>query len=183
MTDVVAPTIDVAEEHHPTRWKLLWSTLKAQRRNLLIGSAVGLLWTLGKISVPFLVSYSIDRGIEQGEYLWLWVIADRDRRRGRSGRSPRCAASTRSARAALDRDPAARAAVQPHHVAARRLPRPGARRAADEPGIERPHPDPVVRRDDPDHAVEPGDDPRRHRSSCSPPTGSSRSSPSPRCRS
>ncbi len=39
----------------------------------MIGSSVGLLWTLGKISVPFLVSYSIDRGIEQGEYLWLWV--------------------------------------------------------------------------------------------------------------
>jgi ATP-binding cassette subfamily B protein len=73
MTDAVTPTLDVEEEHHPTRWKLLWSTLKAQRRNLLIGSSVGLLWTLGKISVPFLVSYSIDRGIEQGEYLWLWV--------------------------------------------------------------------------------------------------------------
>ncbi|HYN32855.1 MAG TPA: ABC transporter ATP-binding protein, partial [Ilumatobacteraceae bacterium] len=72
MTDTA--TIDVEEEHHPTRWKLLWSTLKAQRRNLFIGSAVGLLWTLGKISVPFLVSYSIDRGIEQGEMLWLWVM-------------------------------------------------------------------------------------------------------------
>ena len=74
MTDAVTPTIEVEEEHHPTRWKLLWSTLKAQRRNLLIGSSVGLLWTLCKISVPFLVSYSIDRGIEQGEYLWLWVM-------------------------------------------------------------------------------------------------------------
>ena len=58
----------------PTRWKLLASTLRAQRRNLLIGSAVGLLWTLGKISVPMLVSYSIDRGIERGESLWLWVM-------------------------------------------------------------------------------------------------------------
>ena len=69
-----APTPAADERDTPTRWKLLASTLRAQRRNLLIGSAVGLLWTLGKISVPMLVSYSIDRGIERGESLWLWVM-------------------------------------------------------------------------------------------------------------
>jgi len=69
-----APTSATDEHDPPTRWKLLASTLRAQRRNLLIGSAVGLLWTLGKISVPMLVSYSIDRGIERGEMLWLWVM-------------------------------------------------------------------------------------------------------------
>ena len=57
----------------PTRWKLLWATLRDQRRNLIIGSAIGLLWMLGKISVPILVRYSIDRGIEQGELLGVWV--------------------------------------------------------------------------------------------------------------
>lgn len=72
MSDVPTLTLD-ADAHHPTRWKLLSSTLRAQRRNLIIGSSVGILWTLGKISIPLLVSYSIDRGIEQGEMLWLWV--------------------------------------------------------------------------------------------------------------
>jgi len=72
LNEVPAPAAD--EHDTPTRWKLLASTLRAQRRNLLIGSAVGLLWTLGKISVPMLVSYSIDRGIDRGEMLWLWVM-------------------------------------------------------------------------------------------------------------
>jgi ATP-binding cassette subfamily B protein len=52
----------------------LWSTLKAQRRNLIIGTVVGLVWMAGKVSVPILVRYGIDRGIEQGEYLWLWTL-------------------------------------------------------------------------------------------------------------
>ncbi len=58
----------------PSRWKLLATTLKAQRRNLIIGSLIGLLWMVGKISVPILVRFSIDKGIEQGDYLWLWVM-------------------------------------------------------------------------------------------------------------
>lgn len=72
LNEVPTPEIDAHDP--PTRWKLLASTLRAQRRNLLIGSAVGLLWTLGKISVPMLVSYGIDRGIERGDMLWLWVL-------------------------------------------------------------------------------------------------------------
>jgi ATP-binding cassette, subfamily B, bacterial len=52
---------------------LLWSTLRAQRRNLIIGSVIGLVWMVGKVAVPILVRYGIDRGIEQGEYLWLWA--------------------------------------------------------------------------------------------------------------
>jgi hypothetical protein len=57
----------------PSRWKLLSSTLRAQRRNLIIGSVIGLLWMVGKISVPILVRFSIDRGIADGDLLWLWV--------------------------------------------------------------------------------------------------------------
>ena len=57
-----------------TRWSLLASTLAAQRTNLLIGSGIGLLWTLGKITVPILVRYGIDRGIDDDELLWLWVV-------------------------------------------------------------------------------------------------------------
>lgn len=63
-----------SEERAPTRWRLLWSTLAAQRRNLIIGSVIGLLWMVGKISVPILVRYGIDRGVEQGDLLLLWTI-------------------------------------------------------------------------------------------------------------
>ena len=68
------PVGDVDQHEPPSRWKLLSTTLKAQRRNLIIGSVIGLLWMVGKISVPILVRFSIDKGIEQGDYLWLWVI-------------------------------------------------------------------------------------------------------------
>jgi ATP-binding cassette subfamily B protein len=66
-----APDADAGEP--PSRWKLLASTLRDQRRNLIIGSVIGLLWMVGKISVPILVRFSIDRGIDEGELLGLWV--------------------------------------------------------------------------------------------------------------
>ena len=65
---------DISADDAPSRWKLLSSTLKAQRKNLIIGSTIGLLWMVGKVSVPLLVRYSIDRGIDQGDMLWLWVM-------------------------------------------------------------------------------------------------------------
>jgi ATP-binding cassette, subfamily B, bacterial len=73
MTDTITAAVVPDDAPAPGRWKLLWSTLQAQRKNLIIGSAVGLLWMACKVSVPILVRYSIDRGIEQGEMLWLWV--------------------------------------------------------------------------------------------------------------
>ena len=69
-----APDTGGPDAQRPTRWKLLRSTLKAQRRNLIIGSVIGLMWMVGKIAVPVLVRFSIDKGIEQGDYLWLWVM-------------------------------------------------------------------------------------------------------------
>ena len=68
---VSAPGVDTHDP--PSRWTLLSSTLRAQRKNLIIGSAVGLLWMVGKVSVPLLVRYSIDRGIEQDDMLLLWA--------------------------------------------------------------------------------------------------------------
>lgn len=67
------PTPDPGVTVPPSRWKLLWSTLRDQRRNLIIGSVIGLLWMAGKISVPILVRFSIDKGIDEGDRLWLWV--------------------------------------------------------------------------------------------------------------
>jgi ATP-binding cassette, subfamily B, bacterial len=69
-----APTPEVDAHDPPSRWKLLSSTLRDQRRNLIIGSLIGLLWMVGKISVPILVRFSIDRGIDEGDRLWLWVL-------------------------------------------------------------------------------------------------------------
>jgi ATP-binding cassette subfamily B protein len=74
MSDFTAPEPGADDVEPPTRWRLLWETLRAQRRNLIIGSAIGLLWMAGKISVPMLVRYSIDRGVVEGEYLWVWVV-------------------------------------------------------------------------------------------------------------
>jgi ATP-binding cassette, subfamily B, bacterial len=73
MSDTIAADVAVDDSATPSRWHLLRSTLRDQRRNLIIGSLIGLLWMLGKISVPILVRFSIDRGIADGELLWLWV--------------------------------------------------------------------------------------------------------------
>jgi len=56
-----------------SRWTLLRSTLSAQRRNLTIGTLIGLAWTVGKVATPVLVGYGIDRGIRDDERLWLWA--------------------------------------------------------------------------------------------------------------
>jgi ATP-binding cassette subfamily B protein len=74
MTDPAPAPNAKTETSGDSRWALLWSTLRAQRRNLVIGTVVGLVWMVGKVSVPILVRYGIDRGIEQGEYLWLWTL-------------------------------------------------------------------------------------------------------------
>lgn len=56
-----------------TRWHLLWVTLRAQRRNLIIGTAIGLAWSVGKVAAPVLVRYGIDRGIGDDDLLWMWA--------------------------------------------------------------------------------------------------------------
>ena len=54
-------------------WSLLWETLRAQRRNLAIGTTIGLAWTVGKVASPVLIRFGIDRGIGDGELLWMWA--------------------------------------------------------------------------------------------------------------
>lgn len=56
-----------------SRWAVLRSTLSAQRRNLTIGTLIGLAWTVGKVATPVLVGYGIDRGIRNDDKLWLWA--------------------------------------------------------------------------------------------------------------
>ena len=62
-----------ADTRPVSTWPLLWETLRAQRRNLLIGTLIGLAWTVGKVMSPVLIRIGIDRGITDGELLWLWA--------------------------------------------------------------------------------------------------------------
>ncbi|HUF31922.1 MAG TPA: ABC transporter ATP-binding protein [Acidimicrobiales bacterium] len=45
-------------------WRLLVDQVKRQRKGVAVGVLVGLCWTLGKVTVPVLVSIAIDQGIE-----------------------------------------------------------------------------------------------------------------------
>ena len=54
-------------------WQLLLGTLKLQRRALIGGACVGLLWTLGKVAVPQLTKLAIDRGIDKHGSLPFWA--------------------------------------------------------------------------------------------------------------
>lgn len=54
-------------------WKLLRRVLGEQRRGLIAGVAVGLLWAVGKVSVPQITKLGIDRGIEGDGSLLFWT--------------------------------------------------------------------------------------------------------------
>ena len=73
MTATTTTRTEPAPPPTRTKWGLLATTLRAQRKNLIIGTLIGLVWMVGKISVPILVRFGIDRGIEQGDKLWFWA--------------------------------------------------------------------------------------------------------------
>jgi ATP-binding cassette subfamily B protein len=52
---------------------LLRATLAEQRRNLIIGTLIGLAWMAGKVAVPRLIGLGIDRGIEGADNVWIWA--------------------------------------------------------------------------------------------------------------
>ena len=54
-------------------WRLLRLALGQQRGGLAIGVVVGLLWAVGKVSVPQLTKMGIDRGIEGSGNLFFWA--------------------------------------------------------------------------------------------------------------
>jgi ATP-binding cassette subfamily B protein len=54
-------------------WKPLRETLIPQRNGLLAGVAVGLSWSVGKMAVPQLTRYAIDRGISKNGSLLFWT--------------------------------------------------------------------------------------------------------------
>ena len=54
-------------------WRLLRESLWVQRRGLAAGVAIGLMWALGKVSVPQLTKLGIDRGIDGRGSLGFWA--------------------------------------------------------------------------------------------------------------
>jgi ATP-binding cassette subfamily B protein len=55
-------------------WRPLIALLRRQWLGLALGVGVGLLWTLGKISIPQLTRLAIDRSIEGSEPAWRWAV-------------------------------------------------------------------------------------------------------------
>ena len=55
------------------RWRPLLDVLRRQRRGLALGVAIGLVWTLGKVAVPWLTQLAIDRGLERGGSVRGWA--------------------------------------------------------------------------------------------------------------
>ncbi|QYG93961.1 ABC transporter ATP-binding protein [Iamia sp. SCSIO 61187] len=60
-------------------WRLLLRQMRVQWAGILAGVAVGLVWTVGRVSIPSLVQRAIDQGMEQGDQgritYWAVVIA------------------------------------------------------------------------------------------------------------
>lgn len=65
------------EDERDRGWALLRRSLRDHRRGVLAGVSVGLIWTVAKVSVPFLVGEAIDRGIEPGDggAIVVWSLA------------------------------------------------------------------------------------------------------------
>jgi ATP-binding cassette subfamily B protein len=55
-------------------WQLLGETLRAQRRGLVLGVGVGLVWSSGKVCVPLLTRAAVDRSlVTRTDPIGLWV--------------------------------------------------------------------------------------------------------------
>jgi ATP-binding cassette subfamily B protein len=69
---------DDVNDNDPSRtrsgWPLLRQVLRQQRRSLLVGVVVGLLWSASKVAVPSLTRLAIDRGVIGHQPLWYWVL-------------------------------------------------------------------------------------------------------------
>ncbi|MEO6126552.1 MAG: ABC transporter ATP-binding protein [Ilumatobacteraceae bacterium] len=57
-----------------TPWRLLTGLLAEQKKGLIVGVVVGLMWAAAKVSVPSLIRNAIDRGINGDEPLLKWSL-------------------------------------------------------------------------------------------------------------
>ena len=70
----VATRLEFEQEQRSEGWKLLRAMLKVQRRNLLIGGLIGILWASFKVMVPQMTKYAINDGIEKNGPLFRWAV-------------------------------------------------------------------------------------------------------------
>ncbi len=62
------------ESRNKHGWRLLATTLRDQRRGLVLGVVIGLVWSAAKVAIPSLYRLGIDRGIEKNGSLLLWTL-------------------------------------------------------------------------------------------------------------
>jgi ATP-binding cassette subfamily B protein len=55
-------------------WKLLWTSIKEERRFIMYGQIVSVGWSIGRVAIPVLVQQGIDRGIEKDGSLLVWTL-------------------------------------------------------------------------------------------------------------
>jgi ATP-binding cassette, subfamily B, bacterial len=65
--------VDQSQPAPVSGWPLLRRILRQQRRGLIAGMAVGLLWSAAKVTVPRLTRVAVDRGVIGRESLWFWA--------------------------------------------------------------------------------------------------------------
>ena len=70
----VAARLEFEEAQRSEGWKLLRAALKVQRRNLLLGALVGILWASFKVAVPQMTKIAINDGIEKNGPLLRWAL-------------------------------------------------------------------------------------------------------------
>jgi ATP-binding cassette subfamily B protein len=70
----VATRLEFEQEQRSEGWKLLRAMLKVQRRNLLIGGLIGILWASFKVMVPQMTKYAINDGLEKNGPLLRWAV-------------------------------------------------------------------------------------------------------------
>jgi len=70
----VAARLEFEETQRSEGWRLLRAALRMQRRNLLLGALVGILWASFKVAVPQMTKYAINDGIEKNGPLLRWAL-------------------------------------------------------------------------------------------------------------
>ena len=70
----VATRLEFEESQRSEGWRLLRAALRMQRRNLLLGALVGILWASFKVAVPQMTKYAINDGIERNGPLLQWAL-------------------------------------------------------------------------------------------------------------
>lgn len=70
----IATRLEFEESQRSEGWRLLRAALRMQRRNLLLGALVGILWASFKVAVPQMTKYAINDGIEKNGPLLRWAL-------------------------------------------------------------------------------------------------------------